>query len=157
MRNQAILKIQGAYNLLIVNRILAFSLIFIALPIYADCLGPPNSPIVKIRILNCEISRQYDNMLMVTGDAKQVLSVYWRGVKANGHLEVIKDSRDISEKVFWLSANHDCKDIMDNQDKLWLYSDVCNDTGQNIPSVQLQELWPEIQSKAIKAYEAPNN
>lgn len=105
--------------------------------------------------MSCEISRQYDNTLMVSGNAKQVLSVYWRGVKADeGYLEVIRHSRDIPEKVFWLSANHNCADIMNDQDKLWLYEDVCNDTGQNIPLVQLQELSPEIQSKAIKAYES---
>ena len=137
-------------------RILLFIGAFYTSLVFADCSGPPNSPIIKIDIKSCKLSEDYENTLKITGKARQVLSIYWRGVKATGDMEVIRESKDISESTFWMSANYQCEFVINSQEKLWLYDDICNDTGQNIPSIQLQELWSEINLKAVKVYEMPN-
>ncbi len=140
----------------IMTRNLVFISIIFANQVFADCVGPPSSPIVKIDIESCKLSEHYDNTLKVTGEAHQILSVYWRGAKDSGGIKIIRENKKMSDKIFWLSAEHKCKAIINSKKTLWLYDDVCNDTGKNIPSVQLQDLRHDIHIKAVKAYEMPD-
>jgi len=132
--------------------IVIFVLFLSASELLADCLGPVSSPIVKIDIKHCQLSENYDNTLKLTGKARQIFLVYWRGLNATGNIELIPKSKAISKTSFWISASYRCDALINSPEKLWLYDDICNDTGQNIPSFQLQELWQNIKLKlkAIK-------
>ena len=121
---------------------------------HADCGGPPYAPIVKINIESCKTSKKYDNILEIDGKAHQVLSLRWSYGNLRDTYKVHQEDKKIPEKTFWLSAKHNkCNTILKSKKTLWLYSDICNDTNQNIPSIQLQELPKEIYMIAIKMYE----
>lgn len=118
-----------------------------------DCLGPPTVPVIRIDVTHCEFSKKYDNTLKITATAQQVLTMHYSFGTASGEIEFSSSGGVLSEDTFWItvSPGTDCQDFLQRDDEVWIYGDICNDTLQNIPSIQLIAIWPEEKAKAMRA------
>ncbi|MEM1438208.1 MAG: hypothetical protein AAF545_06050 [Pseudomonadota bacterium] len=108
---------------------------------------------IRIDVTHCEFSKKYDNTLKITATAQQVLTMHYSFGTASGEIEFSSSGGVLSEDTFWItvSPGTDCQDFLQRDDEVWIYGDICNDTLQNIPSIQLIAIWPEEKAKAMRA------
>lgn len=118
----------------------------------ADCIGPPSLPVLTIDIQGCEVANQFDSTLRITGDARQVLTLYFPHATRSDHIEFALADKVVFDRSFWVSIapGKGCEEFLEEPEEIWLLGDICNDTGQNIPDIQIMRLWPEIKQDAMK-------
>ncbi len=100
----------------------------------------------------CELASQFDNVLRITGDARQVLTMYYPYATKSGGVEFVLEDEVIPDRLFrvTVASGNGCMEFLEEVEEIWLLGDICNDTGQNIPDIQIMSLWPEIKQAALK-------
>ncbi|MDT0593541.1 hypothetical protein [Glaciecola petra] len=125
------------------NRFALLPLFLIQSFAYADCAGPSSVPLINLNIESCKVSSKFDNILELKAFAEQIYS--W-----SIESKTLENERlELKTDVFYISSliGYDCGDVLSNKKKLWLQMDVCNDTGQNIPDIQILPLTQDIRSE----------
>ena len=135
-----------------IARLLCVIYVVVPKAVVADCLAPPTAPILRIDIRDCEIAAQFDNTLRVTGDARQVLTMHYPYASKSGNIEFVLEDNVVTDRKFWITVapGKSCSEFLEEAEEVWLFGDVCNDTGQNIPGIQIMPLRPEIKQDVLE-------